>query len=256
MYDIATALESYTIPEYEIATEGLLQTIGSFIVKVLKAISAKIGVVIPIVIGLVVALKGKVSNKPASTESKVIPELTKALMPYTNEIRYISIISAKISNTVVSGVNEMVLMSKSQTPLSKEKMREVEKGISDDDIRAEFNELLDVKKQFETIYDELLSKKNAFLEVQRRYPNGKISTDRNLIEMAATAKKRLETMKKDVDYAIKQIFAVVNYQYQNASNRIKKAVSDLQKEIGTFSGLIGKFIPEITEYSNIVKKVI
>lgn len=259
MYDIASALEFYTIPEYEIATEGLFQTIGSFIVKALKAISAKLGVVIGIIVGLLVALKGKASKKPetVSTESGVIPELTRALVPYSNAIRRISVIAKTITrNVAVSGVEDFVAMAKSRGPLSKDEMKEEEKLITDDSLRSEFDEFLEIRRQFDTTYEDLISKKKAFLDVQRRYPNGKISTDRNLIEMAATAKKRLEEMKKSVEYAIKQVFAAVNFQFQNASNRIKNAVANLQKEIGSLSGLIGKFISEVTEYSNIVKKVI
>ena len=73
MYDLAFTLESYTIPEYEIATEGI--NIGGIITRILSFIKGKVGVIIGLIVGilaLVMKSKVKAIKEEASSEAAKI----------------------------------------------------------------------------------------------------------------------------------------------------------------------------------------
>lgn len=59
MYDIAFALESYTIPEYEIATEGLVSGAIKVLLVFLKSFKGKLLAIVSAIVAILVASKRK-----------------------------------------------------------------------------------------------------------------------------------------------------------------------------------------------------
>lgn len=74
MYDLASTLESYTIPEYEIATEGLVGGVIKVILAFLKSFKGRLLAIVSAIVAILVASKKKGNSNNNSEPPEKGPE--------------------------------------------------------------------------------------------------------------------------------------------------------------------------------------